>query len=187
MNRLTFTAMHAEDVTGRTIEIGWPSEESVQQSVFSILQNNVLCSIASVTHEGRPHINTAYFSCSDNLELYFLSHPGSLHCRNLASGSWVAMTVFSSAQQWTEPGHGVQLFGTCEQTMGSSAEEAERSYASRFPGYASWKATLASDDLARQYRFYRFEVSELKILDEKNLGDAVFVRASVVRRTRYSA
>lgn len=174
--------IHAEDVAGTAIESSGPSEEQVKESVFRILEGNVLCSIATVTPEGRPHINTAYFSYSDSLELYFLSHPGSLHCRNLSSNSSMAMTVFSSAQQWTEPGQGVQLFGTCEQIVGSSVEEAERSYARRFQAYTSWKAILKHEDLARQYRFYRFGVTAVKILDEKNLGDAVFVRAAVVRQ-----
>lgn len=181
MNRLSITAIHAEDVTGRTIETDGPLAEQVRSSVFRILENNLLCSIATVTPEGSPHINTAYFSYSDAFELYFLSHPGSLHCRNISSNSSMAMTVFASTQQWTEPGQGAQLFGICEQAMGSSAEEAARSYAGRFQAYASWKGALRHNDLAHQYRFYRFNVTAVKILDERNLGDAVFVCASVTR------
>lgn len=92
--------------------------------------------------------------------------------------------MYSSAQQWTEPGRGVQLFGTCKQTTGPSAEEAERSYKGRFPAYQGWKAGLDRDDLAGQYRFYRFCVTAVKILDESNLGDAVFVRASGTREAK---
>lgn len=181
MNRLTFSAIHAEDITGRTLDRDAPGAERVEESVFRILESNVLCSIATVAREGRPHINTAYFSYSDALDLYFLSHPGSLHCRNLSNNSSMAMTVFSSAQQWTDPGQGIQLFGICEQTSGSSVEEAERSYANRFHAYASWKGTLKRGDLAHQYQFHRFRVTGIKILDESNLGDAVFVRVSVER------
>jgi uncharacterized protein YhbP (UPF0306 family) len=183
MNELRFTAIRTQDAAGRTVEASAPSEELLRESVLRVLEDNVLCSIATVTPEGRAHINTAYFSYSSGLSLYFLSHPDSLHCRNLSSNPTMAMTVFSSAQQWE--GHddrGVQLFGSCEQAMGSSADEAERSYGRRFPAYTGWKAALSDDDLAREYRLYRFAVTTVKILDEKNLGDAAFVRASVADR-----
>ena len=181
MNRLQLTAIHIENVSGCSLDRDGPEAQLVAASVFTILERNVLCSIATVTPEARVHINTAYFSYSDNLEFYFLSHPGSLHCRNLASNPSAAMTVFSSAQQWTDPGQGLQLFGTCEHTSGSLINEAERSYAKRFDAYLSWKGTLKGDDLARQYRFYAFHVTGLKILDERTFGDAIFVRASVQR------
>lgn len=182
MNRSVFKGIQVVDVRGTGVAMKELAEERVRQSLLLILESNVLCSIGTVTPEGRPHINTAYFSYSDGLELYFLSHPDSLHCQNLRNNSSMAMTVFSSMQQWTDPGQGVQLFGTCQETSGSSAEEAEWSYERRFQAYQKWKATLRNDDLARQYRFYRFDVGTVKILDEKNLGDAVWVRATVVRR-----
>jgi uncharacterized protein YhbP (UPF0306 family) len=178
-NRFQFTDIHFENVTGCRLDNHPPGPELVRASVCRILEANVLCSIATVTTEGRSHINTAYFSYSDALEIYFLSHPASLHCRNLLTNAAIAMTVFSSAQQWTEPGQGVQLFGTGEQTSRAFADEAERSYSNRFHDYTSWKRTLQDSDLARKYRFYLFRVSRLKILDERAFGDAIFVSASV--------
>jgi uncharacterized protein YhbP (UPF0306 family) len=181
MNRLQFTDIHLDDVSGGSLDRDVPQAELLRASIFRILSNNMLCSIATVTPEGRPHINTAYFSYSDALELIFLSHPDSMHCRNLSGDSSIAMAVFSSAQQWIDPGQGIQLFGTCEQTSGSFVDKAERSYAKRFDAYTSWKEKLKGDDLARQYRFYLFLVTGVKILDERAFGDAVFVRASVQR------
>jgi uncharacterized protein YhbP (UPF0306 family) len=181
MNGMKFTSLVARNVTGDPVGTDEHLAERVPACVFDILERNVLCSMATVTSEGHPHINTAYFSYTGNLKLYFLSHPDSEHCRNVSLNSSMAMTVFSSEQQWTGPDQGVQLFGTCEQTTGPSAEGAEQSYASRFPAYARWKRTLALDHLIRQYRFYRFSVSQLTLLDEKNFGDAIFVRASLGR------
>ena len=180
MNSFWLKDIQPTDVTGTTLN-NELSEEHVRQSVLSILGANVLFSISTVTPKGRAHINTAYFSYSDTLELYFLSHPGSLHCRNLSRNASMAVTIFSSVQQWTDPGQGLQLFGACAVTSGASVEEAERAYRRRFPAYQNWKASLKNEDLAREYRFYRFDVASIKILDERNLGDAVFVSASVLR------
>jgi uncharacterized protein YhbP (UPF0306 family) len=181
MARYAFARIFAVDAAGTALDRAGVSEERLRRSVLPVLESTLLCSIASVTPEGRAHIHTAYFSYSEALELYFLSHPASLHGRNVIGNPSVAMTVFSSAQRWTDPGQGVQLFGNCEQTAGASADEAERSYRTRFPVYDRWKAALGEDDPGRQYRFYRFDVTAVKVLDEKNLGDGVFVRADVLR------
>jgi uncharacterized protein YhbP (UPF0306 family) len=180
MNSFRLKDIQPTDPTGEPLDKEL-SEKRVRQSVLSILGANVLFSISTVTPDDRAHINTAYFSYSDSLELYFLSHPGSLHCRNLSRNASMAASIFSSLQQWTDPGQGLQLFGACAVTSGATAEEAERVYQRRFPAYQDWKASLKTEDLAREYRFYRFDVASIKVLDERNLGDALFVVASVIR------
>jgi uncharacterized protein YhbP (UPF0306 family) len=179
MDHFVFTNIEAVDVMGACVDDKKFSEEQVRENVFQLLHSSLLCSIATVTPEGRAHINTAFFSYSEKLKLYFWSHPESLHCRNLLHNKSMAMTVFSTEQPWVGPGQGIQLFGTAEATSGSAADEAERSYGRRFEYYKNWKAALSENDPARQYHFYRFDVSSVKILDEKNWGD-VWVRASVL-------
>jgi uncharacterized protein YhbP (UPF0306 family) len=141
----------------------------------------VLCSTATVTEENKAHINTAYFCYSDDLELYFLSDPGSLHCRNLSTNSSMAVTVFRSSQRWGGPDEGLQLFGTCAKARGPQAKKAQRLYRERFPAYAEWMANLRNDNVGLGYRFFRFLTDRLKMLDERNFGEAVFVSAAVIR------
>jgi uncharacterized protein YhbP (UPF0306 family) len=158
-----------------------PSQDRVQRSVKRVLDDTALCAWATVTPDGHAHINTGYFGHSEALELYLLSHPGSGHSQNLATNSSMAVAVFASAQNWSEPGRGIQLFGKCEQITGSDAVDAEHIYVQRFPAYAIWKATLRTGDPALDYRFYRFIANRVKILDEAEFGDAVWVQAEVVR------
>lgn len=140
--------------------------------------------MATVTPEGRAHVNTAYFAWSEELELDFLSHPRSLHCRNVAANPAMAMAVFSSEQKWGRSDRGLQLFGRCAPASGARAAEAQRRYGRRFRDFARWWAELDEDDPAREYRFYRFTVGKLKVFDERALGGAVFVSASVIRTRR---
>ena len=156
----------------------------VRESALRILMENVLCSMSTVATGNRAHINTAYFCYSDDLELYFLSHPDSLHCRNVFSRPVIAMTVFSSSQPWSSPGRGLQVFGRCGQATGIHARRAEHLYGKRFPRYARWQASLKKADAGAEYRFYRLVASTLKILDERVLGDAVFGCATVMRDGR---
>ena len=181
ISRVRFANIVALDPGGAPVATGQISERRVQRSIFRILKENVLCSMATVTSGKRAHINTAYFCYSEELELYFLSHRDSLHCQNLLTNSSMAMTIFSSLQKWGQPDRGVQLFGTCREAGGIQARKAEKLYSVRFPLYAEWKAHLKRGDMGEEYRFFRFLVGKLKLLDEKEFGAGVFVTASVRR------
>lgn len=159
-----------------------PSLDRVQRSIDRVLNDTELCAWATVTAEGQAHVNIGYFAPSDELDLYLLSHPSSLHCRNVAANPSMAVAVFSSAQRWTEPDRGVQLFGTCAEVAMAELPYAERIYGQRFPAYAEWKAAVKPGDPALDYRFYRFAANRIKILDESEFGEAVFVEAGLVRR-----
>lgn len=183
MSRGRLTNIRCSDVRGTLIRMPTVTEVRLRKHVFRILKENVLCSIATVTDVNRAHINTAYFCYSDDLELYFLSHPSSRHSRNLARHSSAGMTIFSSSQPWASPGRGVQLFGRCRQARGAHARVAENLYGERFPAYTGWKAVLKEGDAGLEYRFYRFVVRNLRVLGEKAFGGGLFVDA-VVRRGR---
>ena len=154
--------------------------EQVRSVVLRILEDNVLCSVATVTPEGRAHVNTAYFCYSDELEFFFLSRPTAVHSLNVSRNTSMAMAVFSSSQQWVGPDRGIQLFGTCSEAEGPHAVEAEELYRERFSPYASWKAS-------RQSRTSPGSIvsiaSWFATEDEANFGEAVFVSADVQRHS----
>jgi uncharacterized protein YhbP (UPF0306 family) len=154
----------------------------VRRTMSRILKKNALCAIATVAPNGRAHVNTAYFAYSQALELYFLSHPNSRHCRNLQAHSSMAIAVFDSRQTWGALDRGLQLFGTCREARGVTARAAERIYARRFKPFASWKAELDAENAEWDYRFYRFVTRRVKVFDEREFGGAVFVTADVARR-----
>jgi len=164
------------------------SDRRVRRSVFAMLKGNVLCSMATIDPRRRAHISTAYFCYSEDLELYFLSDPGSLHCRDLAANPSMAMAIFSSSQRWGDSDRGMQLFGRCTEAKGRTAAEAERLYGRRFPRFTRWLRGAGAADrhratALRSYRFYRFVPARVKILDEAEFGGGVFV-LSAVRRLR---
>ena len=174
-----FSVISASTVEGAPTAIKRLSGTAVRRSVLRILRENVLCSMATITADNRAHINTAYFCYSDDLELYFLLHPNSRHCRNLTTNPSMAITIFSSLQQWHGPDRGLQLFGTCGVASAARARNAESLYGKRFAEYATWKKNLRSGDAARSYRFYHFVVRSLKLLDEKTFGDGVFLSVAI--------
>lgn len=168
------------DVTGATTGTS-PSEDRVRRSALRILEENVLCSMASSGADHRAHIHTCYFCYSDDLAVFFLSHPASGHCRRLAESPSMAVAVTSSAQRWGGPDRGLQLFGACDEARGGELATAEELYGKRFFEYSTWKRSLAAGAAARDYRFYRFVATALKVLDEEEFGGATFVAADVER------
>jgi uncharacterized protein YhbP (UPF0306 family) len=152
----------------------YPSER-LYNSTARLLAANTLCSIATQRENGEVHINTAFFGFSDDLDLYFLSNPASVHCRNLSRSPQVAIAVFDSHQIWGEAHKGLQLFGTCCLASGIEEKLARELYSSRFPQYIEFRDRLS------HLRFYRFITTAVKILDEDEFGEEVLVSAEVVR------
>jgi uncharacterized protein YhbP (UPF0306 family) len=159
------------------------SEARVRKRILHQLQENTLCTLATVRKNSQAHISPVYFCYSEDLELYFLSDPRSHHCQNLLTNASMAVTIFDSSQKWGRADSGMQLFGTCRETQGEYTRQAELLYAKRFQGFAKWK-TAHSEEVSFRYRFYRFVPRALKILDESEFGGGVFVAAALRFRTR---
>ncbi|SRR6266498_725825 len=172
------------DTAGELIKTRGITQIRVQRSIARLLAENVLCSMASITAEGRAYINTAYFCYSPEVEIYFLSHPKALHCQNIRDNPSMAIAIFPSNQIWGKPDRGLQLFGICKQATGRAASKADKLYSKRFAEYRTWKSDLASDSPGWDYRFYSFVTAELKVFDEKELGGGFFVLAKVKRNVR---
>lgn len=179
----TFSRMRAIRVDGTPSQVERLTAERVWRSIIHVLDGTTLGAWATVTSGGEAHVNTAYYSYSEDLVLHFMSHPNSLHCLNVNANSSMAVAIFASEQKWTDPGRGLQLFGQCNQLRGEDAATAERAYGQRFRTYADWKGSLKPGDAALDYRFYRFVPHTVKVLDEAEFGDAVWVEVQIARRS----
>jgi len=140
--------------------------------------------MATRSEAGVLDINAAFYSFSAELELYFLSNPASAHCRNIAHVGDMAVAVFDSRQEWGQSHAGLQLYGRGGPVPAGHAERARASYAARFPRYFDFvlRAAEASDATTgfAALQFYRFMPTRVKILDEQELGEDVYVTADIV-------
>jgi len=108
--------------------------------ILDHLKAHKLMSIA--TYGDHPWIATAYYSFDQELNLYFLSSPDTLHAKQIAHNPVVAVSIADSAQKPTAEKIGLQLYGFVEQ-MGK--EELIR-HALRH-----WKDSLSIKDPALTY------------------------------------
>lgn len=174
--------IRSSDARGAPVKIDQVSADRLMSSLRQILESTMLCALATMSAGNQAHINIAYFAYSDELEIYFLSHPNSTHCRNLSVNPSMALAAFSPSQNWGGPDRGAQLFGICARAEGSDLNKAEIVYGRRFPAYADWKQHLPVGDPALEYGLYRFATNRVKVLDEKEFGGAIFVEAGIERK-----
>lgn len=170
---------------GATLHAHGYDSDRLNASVARILAANPLCSMATRNEAGMVHINTAFFCFGRDLLLYFLSHPESLHCHNLARVPQMAVAAFDSHQPWGEPHTGLQLFGTGALADPDASSQARELYAARFPRYREFLLHApdgpAPASTFRGLKFYHFMPQRVQILDEWEFGEGVFITATILR------
>lgn len=157
------------------------SDEKLNQSIYNILDTNRLLSLATVDSEQKPHINTAYFSFNDKLHLFLITDPATKHARNIETNNSVALTVFDSHLGfWTEM-QGMQLFGKCYRTPTMQIPTALGSFVKRFPVFTQLvKRPEDMFDKSLTVRFFTIEIEKIKLFDEPNFGEEVFINLTLV-------
>jgi len=131
-----------------------------------------LCSLATVTPAGRPHVNHMYFAWSGFYDVFWISDADSIHSRNLSKDNSAAVTIYDSHQTWGKRDRGIQLFGTAGVVTGRTAGEAARAYSARFQDF---------DADASELPYYRLRPRTVKLFDERGLDAGTLVTARVTR------
>jgi uncharacterized protein YhbP (UPF0306 family) len=144
--------------------------------VRQLLDASTLCAIATVSPDGRPHVNTAYFAWGGSWDVVWLSEPAARHSQNVRANGAVAIAVYDSQQVWGNSDRGIQVFGRARELDGAAARDAEALYAQRFARFA--RTNLSA------YRFFRCRPQRMKLFDERALGVATFVAVRIRRDGR---
>jgi uncharacterized protein YhbP (UPF0306 family) len=87
--------------------------------------------LATIGPDGAPHATDVYYAETGDLELYFVSGPGSQHSRNLAHDPRVAATVHADSTRWRDI-RGVQLEGICSRVTDEERGAAWARYTAKF-------------------------------------------------------
>lgn len=118
------------------------------------------------TYGDHPWIATVYYSFDDDLHIYFLSSPNTLHAQQIAQNADVAVAI-AGDQLITSEKQGLQLYGIAEQiTKAELVRHALR----------HWKDALFVKDPALSYenmmkkivkgRMYKISPKKIKLFHE---------------------
>lgn len=134
------------------------SERRMRDAVGGCFARCSTLSLATVAADGSPHAANLYFAADDELNLYFVSDPASLHSRHLQARPDVAATVYEPVASWQEI-RGVQLHGRAAPIHDEQWDAVWRLYVDRFPSVADM------EPLVRKQRFYRITPTWLRWID----------------------
>ena len=132
-----------------------------KKHVLDFLKEQKQMSLA--TYGDFPWIATVYYTFDNDLNIYFLSDPSTLHCRQIAKNNKVALAITNSNQNINKPKRGLQISGVAEQL--SSAEKVTLAL-------KMWKQYLDVRDPKLTYKavknsMYRIVPKRIKLFDQE--------------------
>lgn len=86
-----------------------------KQKLAEYLQSKHLMFLASSLSS--PWVAPVYYAADDNLDLFFISEPGTKHCRNIIKSKKVSCGISDSTQKVYEQKIGIQLTGVASQVV----------------------------------------------------------------------
>ena len=91
-------------------------DQIVLESVQEYLNNHFQMALA--TYGEHPWICTLYYSIDQDLNIYFLTSPKTIHAKQIEKNPQVAVAISDSPQAPNSNKHGLQIYGLCEQISG---------------------------------------------------------------------
>lgn len=87
-------------------------------NILGYLRSRYIMGLTSSDNKGNLWPATVYYIVDDDMNLYFMSNPKTLHGRNISENSHVACTIADSDQKMSDDKVGIQLSGSCERVKG---------------------------------------------------------------------
>ncbi len=88
--------------------------ELTKSLIKEFLGQHQLMTLATSGHD-HPWIAVVYYTFDQDLNLYFLSSPETLHCRHLVHNKQVAISISDSRQKVSDKKKGLQIYGLADQ------------------------------------------------------------------------
>lgn len=138
-----------------------------KQHILEYLKEQNLMQVATngIDH---PWIASVYYSFDDDLNLFFLSSPTTIHCEQIAQNQNVAVAITNSQQSMSGNKKGLQLFGVAQQI----SDTAKIKHALKL-----WKDFLKVEDDELSYenmakkivsgRMYRITPKKIKFFNQE--------------------
>ena len=90
--------------------------ELKKSQVLNFLGKHNLMAVA--TFGNFPWIASVYYTFDNDLNLYFLSAPSTLHCQQIVKNEKVAVAIAESRQDINKPKRGLQISGVAQRISG---------------------------------------------------------------------
>jgi len=161
-------------------ELEGVTSSQLSDSVWRILKSNNLCTIATVTPEKQPYMNTAFFVPLGEHEVAIWTSPKTKHSTNASADPSAAITIFDSTQTFGKPLAGLQATGTLTAAGVATTIKAFAQYTKRYASFSTFASSVDEMNRAFESRFYIFKIQWVKVLDELAFGSEGYVTGKVL-------
>lgn len=144
--------------------------ELTKQHVLDFLKTQKLMSVA--TFGDFPWSASVYYTFDDDLNLYFLSSPTTLHCKHIVQNNKVAISIADSSQSVAQSKRGLQIWGECEQISESAKIIHALKMWKDFLGVIN--SELTYENMVKKVvsgRMYRIMPKRVKLFDQELFKD----------------
>lgn len=132
-------------------------------TVAEYLQRHHVMTLATCGVDGPWAAAVFYANAGDRL--FFISSPGSRHCRNLAQDPRCAATIQEDYSGWAQI-KGIQLEGQVSEIQGEEALRARQCYGDKFPLVGQLaSAPAAIVEAFAKVRWYRLQPRRMHFID----------------------
>lgn len=136
-----------------------------RQEVLDYLRTHHVMTVATFGAEGPAA--AAVFYVNRGACLYFLSAPGSRHCRNFMTDARVALTIHEDYSDWSAI-KGVQIDALVRELDGREKEDAKRLYGEKFPDvFSDRPIQTALAEALRKVRWYELAAQRIRFINNQ--------------------
>lgn len=90
------------------------TREQIRNDIFNFIKSNGIMTLASVSEDKTPWVCTVYYGIDEDMSLYFVTSPDTIHAKNINNNNKVAFNIFDSHQKIVNSKIGLQGKGLCK-------------------------------------------------------------------------
>lgn len=152
------------------------------RTVFDILEENKLMTLATIDKDASPHVCNAFFVYDNEFNLYFWSETATRHSLNIKENDKVAVSIADTAQSFEGSLKGMQING---RARGLSIKELigpGKLYFKRFPFVSTIIKRVSDFNLKKlESRLYKIEIDKIKLF-ERYFGKERYTEIKIKRK-----
>lgn len=107
---LNLEFVHSSDII---VVMAGRTKDQIRTDIFKFIKSNGIMTLGTSSPKG-PWLCTVYYGVDNDMNLYIVTDPNSIHGKNIAGSKKVAFNIFDSRQKIFKPKKGVQGSGIIE-------------------------------------------------------------------------
>lgn len=145
---------------------------ALKNSILAVARSHHVLSLATQRVEEGPWAAALFYVVDSEINLYFLSHPATRHCQQMALDPRVAATINDSPAAWASI-HGLQVEGRAAAVEPARRDTVQALYFARFPNVRTVVSDPRTADerlIAERFmaaRFYEVVPRRIRLIDNR--------------------